>query len=85
MDREAFKSALLDAQMIEARMNHELMLEQKPAIPGEKYYEELFQKHGISEAQFDTTFRWYTHHPEEMKAIYEEIITELTLRKDSLR
>lgn len=85
MERDAFKAALLDAQMIEARMNHELVLEQMAAIPAEKYYEEMFQEHGITKAEFDTTFNWYTYHPVEMKTIYEEIITELSLRKDTLR
>ena len=84
MDREAFKAALLDAQLIEARMNHEMVLEQMEVMPAQKYYEELFEKHGITDEQFNKTFRYYSKQPDELGAIYEEIIAELTLRKDSI-
>ena len=83
MGRDEFKEALLDAQMIEARMNHEMILEQMKTMPVQKYYEELFERHQITEEQFQETFNYYTEHPDELKAIYEDIMTELTLRKDN--
>ena len=83
MEREEFKEALLDAQLIEARMNHEMILEQMKTIPVQKYYEELFAKHQITEEKFQKTFDHYSEHPDELKEIYEEIMTELTLRKDN--
>ena len=83
MERNEFKKALLDAQLIEARMNHEMILEQMKTMPVQKYYEELFERHHITEEQFQKTFNYYTEHPDELKEIYEEIMTELTLRKDN--
>ena len=83
MERDEFKEALLDAQLVEARMNHEMILEQMKTMPVQKYYEELFERHQITEEQFQETFNYYTEHPDELKAIYEEIMTELTLRKDN--
>lgn len=83
MERDDFKETLLDAQLIEARMNHEMILEQMKTMPVQKYYDELFEKHQITEDKFQKTFNYYTEHPDEMKEIYEEIMTELTLRKDN--
>lgn len=82
LDREQFKEVLLQAQLIEARANHELVVEQFSKAPVAQYYKELFEKEGVTEEQFKATFDHYTSRPEELKAIYEEIITELSFRKD---
>jgi len=82
LTREQFKEVLLQAQLIEARVNHELIVEHRSGVPTERYYAELFEEQGITEEQFTTSYRHYLDHPEELKAIYEEIITELTFRKD---
>lgn len=82
LERGQFKEILLQAQLIEARVNHELIVEHISQVPTQQYYTELFEREGVSEEQFTTTFKYYTARPEELKAIYEEIITELTFRKD---
>ncbi len=82
LDREHFKQALLEAQLIEARMNHELVITHVAGIPAEEYYAEMFKAQGTTKEQFQKTFTYYSEHPVEMKAIYEEIFTELSRRKD---
>lgn len=82
LDREHFKQALLEAQLIEARMNHELIITHRSAIPAEQYYAEMFEAQGTTKEQFQKTFAYYSARPLEMKAIYEEIFTELSRRKD---
>jgi hypothetical protein len=59
-----------------------LIIEHSSQVPTEQYYAELFEQKGVSSEQFKATFAYYTERPEELKAIYEEIITELTMRKD---
>jgi hypothetical protein len=83
LDRERFKMLLLEAQLIEARVNHELVVEHSSAVPTQRYYDELFEKEGVTREQFESTFRYYSARPEEMKLIYEEIVTELSVRKDA--
>ena len=83
LGREEFKEALFDAQLIEARMNHELVLEQMEAMPVEQYYDEMFLHHETTKEQFKESFDYYSQHPDSLKLIYEEIIMELTLRKDN--
>lgn len=82
LERERFKELLLQAQLIEARANHELVVEHMSQAPIAQYYADLFKKEGVTEAQFKATFDHYTARPEELKLIYEEIITELSFRKD---
>jgi hypothetical protein len=82
LDREKFKEVLLEAQLLEARYNHEVVVEHKQEVPMKQYYEQVFEKHGTDREQFQRTFEYYTARPEELKAIYEEIMVELGRRKD---
>jgi hypothetical protein len=84
LDREQFKTTLLEAQLVEARMNQQLVVERVPVIPAEQYYAELFAEQGTTKEQFERTFEYYTARPDELKEIYEEIFTELSRRKDEL-
>lgn len=82
LPREKFRSVLLEAQILEARMNQELMVAHVAEVPADKHYEELFAEHSTTKAQFDSTFNFYAQQPEQLIEIYEEIITELSRRKD---
>lgn len=82
LDREHFKQTLLKAQLIEARMNHELVITHVAGIPAEEYYAEMFKAQDTTKEQFQKTFTYYSEHPLEMKTIYEEIFVELSRRKD---
>jgi hypothetical protein len=82
LDREAFTAALTDMQLIEARMNHELVVQPRDHVPMNAYYEEVFKQRGITREQFTQSFDHYAKDPELLKAIYEDVITELGRRKD---
>lgn len=82
LPRDRFKDALLEAQLIEARMNHELVVSHHNAIPADQYYSEMFKAQGTTKEQFQKSFTYYSGRPEEMKGIYEEILNEISRRKD---
>ncbi|MCB9193048.1 MAG: DUF4296 domain-containing protein [Flavobacteriales bacterium] len=82
LDRETFIDALTQAQLIEARNNHEMVVEHRTDGPMVKYYDELFAEKGITKQQFTATYDHYTEDPKELKAIYEEVLTRLTRIKD---
>lgn len=82
LPREKFVTVLLGSHLIEARMNHELMVAHMGDVPSDEYYAELFAEQGTTKEQFQATFDHYTDHPEQMEAVYQEIITELSKRKD---
>lgn len=81
---ERFEKVLLEAQLIEARMNHELVVTRQNVIPGTDYYARMFQEQGVSKEEFEQSFAYYSGQPEVMKGMYESIITELVRRKDEL-
>ncbi|MBL7963049.1 MAG: DUF4296 domain-containing protein [Flavobacteriales bacterium] len=85
LPRDRFKHLLLEAQLIEARVNHERIVEQRMDSPVEAYYDTLFSREGVTREQFDRTYTYYTQHPGELKAVLEEVLNELGQRKDSLR
>lgn len=82
LQRDRFKQVLLEAQLIEARMNNELIITQQSAIPADQYYAEMFSAQDITKEQFQKSFTYYSGKPDEMKVIYEEIFAELSRRKD---
>ena len=40
-----------------------------------KYYQVVLEKHGISQAEFDSSLVWYTNHPQLFNKIYPKILT----------
>lgn len=42
------------------------------------YYNFVLNKHGITEAQFDSSLVWYTKNPKQFEEIYTNVLTQLT-------
>lgn len=83
MDRASFTRVLLQAQLVEARLNHELVIGKRGDSPVERYYDELFRQQGVSREAFERTFDWYTGHPEELRTVYQEVLTTLDSLKET--
>ena len=41
------------------------------------YYAEVLERHGITQAQFDSSLVWYTAHPQFFNKIYPKVLKEL--------
>lgn len=41
------------------------------------YYAEVLEKHGVTQAQFDSSLVWYTAHPQLFDKIYPKVIDKL--------
>ena len=41
------------------------------------YYAQVLEKHGITQAQFDSSLVWYTAHPKLFDKIYPKVLTQL--------
>ena len=84
LPRTRFTEVLLQAQLIEARLNHEMVIEQRTDSPIEAYYEAMFGEQGTTREEFERTFRWYSEHPDELMEVYEDVLTELSRRKEEV-
>ena len=47
-------------------------------------YSNIFQKHGFSKVEFDTTLSWYTRNPEYLVELYNDVIMKLSQLSDSI-
>ncbi len=47
-------------------------------------YSNIFEKHRISKADFDSTVAAYTRRPDLYKEIYDEVLLKLNMRLDKL-
>lgn len=82
LDREQFTEVLLEATLLEARMNRELVTEERTSIPMDRHYAELFAEMETTREEFEQSFDHYAARPAEMAAVYGEILTRLSRRKD---
>lgn len=80
--RERFVQVLADVHVIEARISHEMVVDQRTDSPAQRYYDEMYAERGITKEQYADTYTWYTEHPEVMKALYDEVLQELGERKE---
>ncbi|MFC2080799.1 DUF4296 domain-containing protein [Bacteroidota bacterium] len=44
----------------------------------------IFNKHNVAKADFDSSISWYSRHPKQFTAIYDEVVMKLTRLNDSL-
>lgn len=48
------------------------------------YVESVFRKHGITQAQFDSSMVWFARNPEPLTKIYEKVNRRLKARRDGI-
>lgn len=83
-------TVLSDAQMESVLYDYHIakaMGEQLPYNENYKralYIKSVFQKHAITEAEFDTSMVWLAHNPEILRDIYEKINKRLKAEKENI-
>ena len=50
---------------------------QSPTEVKSIYYAQVLDKHGITQAQFDSSLVWYTAHPQIFDKIYPKVLNDL--------
>lgn len=80
LPRDKFTEVLLEGQLIEARVNHEQVIDKGTEIPVLRYYAEMFREQGVTEERFKTTYQWYVDHPAELKDVYNDVLAGLQKR-----
>lgn len=43
----------------------------------DRYYAAVLEQHGVTQAQFDSSLVWYTHHPQLFDKIYPKVLKQL--------
>ena len=84
LPRGKFVQVLADMQLVEARLQQEMTLQPSAGIPADDHAQEVFVRHGTTGADFRRSFEHYATDNDLMASIYEDVIAELSQRKDSL-
>jgi hypothetical protein len=83
LDREKFEEVLMESLLIEARVKQEVTLDRRDDSPAAHYYEEMFRKEGVTREDFKATYDAYVKQPEQLKAVYQDVLNDLQQRADS--
>jgi hypothetical protein len=78
LSRSEMKSFLTDLHLLEGVFLSDVTISEDDKI---LYYQALFQKHGISKAQFDSSLVYYTRNPK----VFERIYTGVNKNLEGLR
>ncbi len=70
---------LVDVHIIEGARSGVRVL--GDSVPADLYYEGLFKKYGVTQTQYDSSFRYYSHYPTVMTEMYDVVIDSLNIRK----
>lgn len=68
---------LVDVHIVEGARNGALILGDTNGI--EDYYAKVYEKHGITEASFKRSFKFYNGEPELFIPIYEKVLDSLKI------
>ena len=79
LPKEKMAAVLVDIHLIEATMNLNVMSIENAGAPANAAVSiDVLKKHNITKSQYDTSFLFYTQHPDMLSKIYENVIIELS-------
>lgn len=84
------KTVLSDAQMENVLYDFHIAKAMGEDIPYNEsykrvlYMESVYKKHGISQADFDTSMVWFARHPETLTKIYEKVNERLKAQREGI-
>ena len=85
VEREKFVDILADIHMMDAITNNPNYFRKYEPGDSVDLYSSIFDKYGVTKAEFDSTVSAYTKKPQLYSEIYDEVIFELNYRLDTLR
>jgi hypothetical protein len=77
LEAEAFIDLMTDIQLLEASSKKRLRREDDEAAISRGQYIAIFEAHGITEAEFQSSHAWWFGHPELLIGIYDGVIEQL--------
>ncbi|MFK7757037.1 MAG: DUF4296 domain-containing protein [Flavobacteriales bacterium] len=84
LSQEKYTQVLMEMQMLEATLKLKLIRKNdiQQRIPG--YFEEIFDKHNVTEAQFKSSIDFYNAQPLKTAEVYDSIEQRLIRKKEAL-
>lgn len=82
VSRGKMEEILYDYHKAQAMLSH--MGDNEENITSAEMINAVFEKHGITEAQFDSSLVWYNAHSEDLKKIYDNLVERYTEENEAL-
>ena len=76
------RSVLVDLHKTDALLQIKGLVGYNNAEERTYYYAQVMEKHGITQAEFDSSLVWYTAHPSLFDKIYPKVLAELKAEED---
>ncbi|MBK9420716.1 MAG: DUF4296 domain-containing protein [Flavobacteriales bacterium] len=76
LSQEKFSQVLLRSLLIEAHTGQRIAGD-PGMVDVNAEYDAMFEKEGVSRAEFDSTYNAYLRQPEALKAVYEKVLNDL--------
>lgn len=83
IERDKLITVLVDVHVAEAAMQ-ELPSEKRDSL-GKVYYQKIFSLHGVTEADFNKSMFLIRQDPEDLEALYKEVISTLEKKDEEVR
>jgi hypothetical protein len=84
LGKDSMITVLIDVHIADAAANLSSFNQHELPPDKEKLFREVYSKHGLTKAKFDSSFIFYSQHPELFEKIYEEVIIGLSKRQAEL-
>ena len=78
IQKEVFTEMILEFQLIEAHLNQTRVDQSIIRDSANNYFQEIFEKHGVSLEDFNSTMNYYASQPEELQGIYDVVLESLS-------
>lgn len=78
IDRDVFTAIMLDVQVAEGMKSQYSRTKAFGKNWSRDVYDDIFERHGISEEEFQETYRWYQGRPDLMEGVYEQVLDSLS-------
>ena len=76
--KELFTEMILELQLIEAHLNEVRVDQSVIRDSANNFFQEIFEKHGASFEDFNSTMNYYASQPEELQGIYDAVLESLS-------
>lgn len=84
LEEDKMVEILVEVHMIEATLQRRLIRGSNPNYFGAQQYQLLFERHGISQVQFEESYAYYYQETKNMTEVYEKVLQELSRRESEI-
>ena len=84
IDQGRMTNLLIDIHITDGSMYNIMQVPDSLYKYGSDKYQMIFEKYHTDSAQFRSSFKYYTSHPDKLEAMYEEITKDIKQKTDSV-